>query len=78
MSESPRPCSSAGHDRARLIKQRYGDDFYSRLGKKGSQTIRAKYGPDYYSRLGLKGGRATARKKRQQQEREAICAEHNT
>lgn len=30
------------------VKEKYGIDFYRKIGKKGGNAVKAKYGPGYY------------------------------
>lgn len=39
-------------------KERYGPDFYSRIGRKGGQRVAKERGPEFYSEIGRKGGEA--------------------
>lgn len=50
----------AGRKGGEATKQRYGPEFYSRIGKeggaKGGQTTRKRYGREFFQRIGRKGG----------------------
>lgn len=54
----------AGSEKAKrggqAVRDKYGSDFYSRIGKKGGETVKQR-GPDFYAEIGRKGGEATKR-----------------
>ncbi len=53
----------AGTENARrggiAMREQYGSDFYSRIGKKGGAAASAKIGPLGYIAIGRKGGEST-------------------
>lgn len=52
--------ADAGRKGGLTTKQRYGPDFYQRIGRKGGKkgglTTKQRYGPDFYRSIGRKGG----------------------
>lgn len=44
------------------VRAKYGQEFYSRIGKKGGETVRREHGPDFYAEIGRKGGETTKRR----------------
>ena len=42
------------------VREKYGLDFYARIGKKGGETVKQR-GPDFYAAIGRKGGESTKR-----------------
>jgi general stress protein YciG len=53
-----------GTERARhggdAVHEKYGAEFYSRIGKKGGMAVKEQRGSAFYSEIGHKGGAATA------------------
>jgi general stress protein YciG len=47
--------SEAGR-RGGAVKERYGTEFYSEIGKRGGETVKQERGAEYYSTIGRKGG----------------------
>jgi uncharacterized protein len=41
------------------VKEKYGSEYYSQLGRRGGARMRELYGADHYQRIGKKGGMAT-------------------
>lgn len=50
----------AGRKGGLTTKQRYGDEFFGKIGriggKKGGDTTKKRYGVEFYQRIGRKGG----------------------
>ena len=40
------------------MKERYGSEFYSEIGRRGGETVKQERGAEYYSTIGRKGGEA--------------------
>lgn len=59
-AEASRPMTieEAARKGGNTTKQRYGPDFYSRIGRKGGQRVAKERGPEFYSEIGRKGGEA--------------------
>jgi general stress protein YciG len=57
-SSRPMTIEEAARKGGNTTKQRYGPDFYSRIGRKGGQRVAKERGPDFYSEIGRKGGEA--------------------
>lgn len=67
----PMTIEEAARKGGNTTKQRYGPDFYSRIGRKGGQRVAKERGPDFYSEIGRKGGEArVAQSRKLEQERE--------
>jgi len=56
--ERPMTIAEAARKGGNTTKQRYGPDFYSRIGRKGGQRVAKERGPEFYSEIGRKGGEA--------------------
>jgi general stress protein YciG len=54
----PMTIEEAARKGGNTTKERYGPDFYSRIGKKGGQRVARERGPEFYSEIGRKGGEA--------------------
>jgi hypothetical protein len=52
--------AQAGRKGGLTTKQRYGEEFFGRIGriggKKGGETTKKRYGVEFYQRIGRKGG----------------------
>ena len=46
----------------RLVSEKYGPEFYEKIGKKGGSSTATKYGPEFFGRIGKKGGKAVTAK----------------
>ena len=57
-SSRPMTIEEAARKGGNTTKERYGPDFYSRIGRKGGQRVARERGPDFYSEIGRKGGEA--------------------
>lgn len=55
---------AAGTEKAKhggqAVREKYGPDFYARIGKKGGETVKQR-GPAFFAEIGRKGGEATKR-----------------
>lgn len=67
----PMTIEEAARKGGNTTKERYGPDFYSRIGKKGGQRVARERGPEFYAEIGRKGGEArVAQSKKLEKERE--------
>lgn len=57
-AERPMTIEEAARKGGNTTKERYGPDFYSRIGRKGGQRVAKERGPEFYSEIGRKGGEA--------------------
>ena len=57
-TERPMTIEEAARKGGNTTKERYGPDFYSRIGRKGGQRVAKERGPEFYSEIGRKGGEA--------------------
>lgn len=57
-SERPMTIEEAARKGGNTTKERYGPDFYSKIGRKGGQRVAKERGPEFYSEIGRKGGEA--------------------
>ena len=52
--------AEAGRKGGQTTKQRYGEDFFGKIGrmggKKGGETTKRRYGIEFYQKIGRKGG----------------------
>jgi len=52
--------AEAGRKGGLTTKQRYGEDFFGKIGriggKKGGETTKKRYGVEFYQQIGRKGG----------------------
>jgi len=44
------------------VSEKYGPEFYEKIGKKGGSSTASKYGPEFFGRIGKKGGKAVTAK----------------
>jgi general stress protein YciG len=53
----------AGSENARrggmAVREKYGQEFFARIGAKGGKTVRERRGPDFYAAIGKLGGETT-------------------
>ncbi len=60
MDELKMSRAEAGRKGGRTTKQRYGEQYFGRIGKiggkKGGETTKQRYGTEFYSRIGRIGG----------------------
>jgi len=62
MEEQPRKMSraEAGRKGGLSTKQKYGDNYFSEIGrmggKKGGESTKQRYGLEFYQQIGRKGG----------------------
>ncbi|OGO73497.1 MAG: hypothetical protein A3G84_03250 [Chloroflexi bacterium RIFCSPLOWO2_12_FULL_71_12] len=54
--------AEAGRMGGRLVREKYGPEFYERIGKKGGSSTAERYGPEFFGRIGRKGGKAVTAK----------------
>lgn len=54
--------AEAGRMGGRLVREKYGPEFYERIGKKGGSSTAEKYGPEFFGKIGRKGGKAVTAK----------------
>jgi general stress protein YciG len=57
----PKPGTEAARRGGIAARDRYGKDFYSRIGKKGGSTVRERRGSAFYTEIGRRGGESTKR-----------------
>src|SRR5258708_35706485 len=59
---APMSTSDAGRKGGTAVRDKYGEDYYRRIGKLGGTTLKEKRGSDYYRDIAKKGGRANVDK----------------
>lgn len=70
-TERPMTIEEAARKGGKTTKERYGPEFYSRIGRKGGQRVARERGPEFYAEIGRKGGEArVAQSKRLERQRE--------
>lgn len=57
----PRPGTEAARRGGTAARNKYGRDFYSRIGSKGGSTVRDRHGSSFYTEIGRRGGESTKR-----------------
>lgn len=57
----PRPGTEAAKRGGTAAREKYGREFYSRIGAKGGSTVRQRRGSSFYTEIGRLGGEATKR-----------------
>ena len=57
----PRPGTEAAKRGGTAARDKYGRDFYSRIGSKGGSTVRERHGSSFYTEIGRRGGESTKR-----------------
>lgn len=46
----------AGHRGGTKVKERYGPEFFKRIGQMGGRTTAERHGTEFYKEIGRKGG----------------------
>jgi uncharacterized protein len=54
--------SDTNHQMSATVREKYGDDYYQRIGKKGGITLKQRRGSEYYRSIAQKGGQANVSK----------------
>lgn len=53
----------AGSENARrggmAVREKYGQEFFAKIGAKGGKTVRERRGPEFYANIGRLGGQTT-------------------
>jgi general stress protein YciG len=53
----------AGTENARrggiAVREKYGQDFFAKIGSMGGKTVRERLGPEFYASIGRRGGQTT-------------------
>jgi hypothetical protein len=57
----PRPGTEAARRGGTAAREKYGKEFYARIGSKGGATVRERRGSSFYTEIGRRGGEATKR-----------------
>jgi general stress protein YciG len=57
----PRPGTEAAKRGGMAARDKYGREFYSRIGAKGGSTVRERHGSTFYTEIGRRGGESTKR-----------------
>ena len=60
----PMTTSEAGRKGGTAVRDKYGEDYYRRIGKIGGTTLKEQRGSDYYRDIAKKGGKANVAKVR--------------
>ncbi len=47
----------------RAVREKYGAEFFARIGKKGGDTVRRQHGSEFYTEIGRKGGETTKKRR---------------
>ena len=57
----PKPGTEAAKRGGNAAKQKYGREFYSKIGAIGGSTVRERHGSEFYTEIGRRGGETTKR-----------------
>lgn len=57
----PRPGTEAAKRGGSAARDKYGREFYSKIGSKGGSKVRERHGSDFYTEIGRRGGETTKR-----------------
>src|SRR5262249_6550900 len=57
----PRPGTDAAKRGGTAARDKYGREFYSKIGAKGGSTVRDRHGSAFYTEIGRRGGESTKR-----------------
>lgn len=57
----PRPGTEAAKRGGSAARDKYGREFYSRIGSKGGSKVRERHGTEFYTEIGRRGGESTKR-----------------
>lgn len=57
----PRPGTEAAKRGGTAARDKYGREFYSKIGSKGGSTVRERHGSTFYTEIGRRGGESTKR-----------------
>ena len=62
-ANTPRPEGEEGYRTSgQTVRERYGEDFYGQIGRRGGSATKQKYGPEYYAAIGRRGGNTTSQR----------------
>ena len=57
----PRPGTEAAKRGGSAARDKYGREFYSKIGSKGGSKVRERHGSTFYTEIGRRGGETTKR-----------------
>lgn len=57
----PRPGTEAAKRGGSAARDKYGREFYSKIGSKGGSKVRERHGSGFYTEIGRRGGETTKR-----------------
>ncbi len=57
----PRPGTEAAKRGGSAARDKYGREFYSKIGSKGGSMVRERHGSSFYTEIGRRGGETTKR-----------------
>jgi len=57
----PRPGTEAAKRGGSAARDKYGSEFYSKIGSKGGSKVRERHGSRFYTEIGRQGGETTKR-----------------
>lgn len=58
----PRPGTEAAKRGGAAARDKYGREFYSKIGSKGGSTVRERHGSGFYTEIGRRGGESTKKR----------------
>jgi uncharacterized protein len=59
--KGPRPGTPEARRGGEAVKEKYGVDWYSQIGKMGGEFVKQERGTEFYAQIGKKGGEMTKR-----------------
>ncbi len=57
----PKPGTEAAKRGGTAAREKYGREFYSKIGSKGGSKVRERHGSTFYTEIGRRGGESTKR-----------------
>lgn len=55
----PRPGSESARHGGLAVRDKYGSEFFAKIGAKGGKSVSAQHGADFYAGIGHRGGSST-------------------
>lgn len=55
----PRAGTESARRGGMAVREKYGQEFFAKIGSKGGKSVSAQHGPDFYAGIGHRGGSST-------------------